>query len=208
VTYADECARLQARQRERDRQKRQIGELHAAAQQMQARVEREDRPTYGTTGMWRWANCVLLATVAQLSGGLPPGSVVVIADAFTTGGDPRRDCFTRRTWVELPDGGCWEPVDCTVRPRELHYELSKPQASWRYAGPGELAAAIHQAAELPAQPGETVITLKAHKSRNFGHLEPLCGDLGLPAEEVIVRLNRMINSGVPEGGVQYAGGAR
>ncbi len=165
---------------------------------LQDRIRREGRPTFGTSGLWRHQSCILLATVAMLTGGLPPRSVVVVADArYTLTDAPHWDMYSRRTWVDLADGMCWEPVECTLLPHDGHYELSAPRALWRYPTKAKLKAAIQRADQLPASSGESAIRVYAPDKWDY-----ISSPLGLSSAEFLVRLNRLINGGVPDGGLQ------
>jgi hypothetical protein len=163
-------------------------------------IQLEHRPTFGTDGMWRSQSCVKLAVFAMLTGHLPRGSVVVIADGrYTLPANPAWEMYTRRSWVDLPDGQSWEPVEATLLPSERHYELSAPRAMWRYPSKAKLRAAIRRADRLPVTQGEGWIHALAWK---LDYLEPLAAPLGLSVGEFVVRLNRMINGGVPDGGLE------
>lgn len=188
-----------------DLRERAIHEDRRRERQLQERIAREARPVFGTGDLWRTRSCVLIATAAMLRGSLPAGSAVVLADAAYTVPGPHRAMVTRRTWVDLPGGRSWEPVEATVLPTKRHYKLSAPRNLVRYSGPGELTAAIHQADQLPAAPGEFAIRALAPRSPSYQRLGPVCSSLGLSAAEFATRLNRMIAGGVPEVGLQVLG---
>ena len=191
-----------------DLRERAVQEDRRRERQLQERIRGEGRPTYGTDGMWRTRSCVLIATAAMLRGSLPAGSAVVIADAAYTVPGPHRAMVTRRTWVDLPGGRSWEPVEATVLPTKRHYRLSAPRNLCRYSGPDELTAAIHQADQLPATRGEWVIRALAPRSPSYQRLGRVCSSLGLSAAEFATRLNRLINGGVPDGGLVLDEGGR
>ena len=178
----------------RDRQR----EARLQETRLQDRIRREGLPTYGTDGMWRHQSYILLATVALLTDSLSAPSVVVVADArYTLVDAPQWDMYTRLTWVDLPDGTCWEPVECTLLPRDRHHELSAPRALWRYPGKAKLKAAIHRADQLPVSTGEGTIRTYAPAKWDY-----LSSPLGLSSAEFLVRLNRLINGGIPDGGLE------
>lgn len=188
---------VERRFRDRARQQAQIRDDRLREAKLREAIEREQRPTFGTSGLWRTRNCLLLATIAALTDGLPEGSVVVVADAMYTVQGPHWRDFTRRGWVDLPNGQSWEPVEATLLPTSRHYELSEPRAERRFPGKADLIAGIRQAGELPALPGEFAVRVMALRSAAYGRLELLTGEVGLSPAEVIICANRLINGGAP-----------
>jgi hypothetical protein len=112
-------------------------------------IMRGQRSAFGTERMRRTGRCVPLAAAAMLAGKLPPGSVIVCADAFSScGWNP--DMRNRRAWVDLPDGYTWEPVEATTLPTAEHYHRADPQRINRYRTASQIRTALLAAGWKPA----------------------------------------------------------
>ena len=164
---------------------RAAAELDAEANlELRQKIARLGRPAFGTSRMRRHARCILIAAVVMTRPTVPPGSVLIIADAFGSWQDSAHPAVrNRRCWIDLGgswSGTSWEPVQCTTLPTPRHWQICDPRNVERYHDAGELRAAMREAGWQPGG-GKANLYRSLNKMINSGR--PLSGEFLYPGDD-------------------------